>query len=686
MNSPPEKASSILERPQDLHDASWVKSLEDLEKWRYGPVDDWRELVAPCALSDLDKSSICTRCEALDIASITNRADGAQWNFTVDLSQPESDCAFCALLVALRSGARSQYEWVDPSIERSRLLDFGIRPSKSDSKSYQITCKVRDMQPRRTSHGSCLWPKDPATVDFRALNDNLAHCLNKHGHVCGSKTRLPVQELRVFNCTTRRVEYAPVGAKYVALSYVWGGVAYTAGGTMPKTIEDATTVTQQLGYDYLWVDQLCIDQNGPNKMVQIRQMDRIYRNADVTIVAAAGHNSNYGLPGVGSTPRQRQHCYNIGGSLLVQTKTTQHELLEAAVWSRRGWTYQEDLLSQRSLVFTDQDVWFNCALIDMFMGAESIPTEVRHVEHQRPIKKDLGHPNSGVEHPFNFEYLVMQYSLRALTDPSDILNGFSGFLKVFERAKYPFYHVWGVPIVPPIAKIDDDGLVEVERSTSDGFIRGLWWEIHHEYVEERVVRRSGFPSWSWSGWIGPIIFQRLIPENPSSVKDNTDINISIEVRGGTVLSWAEFEKQSYFKDQPEMISQFIRIDAWTMEVKVKPHLTEPDRRDVSAQMELKDGTHASSPATVFTVMTSPKDHDKFELFQEMTLTGIILPSGLDTEVPSVMLVEEKSGWAERIGSIQLSKMNPRERFGEKRGSWTPDSSLLRLIRREIRLR
>lgn len=75
-------------------------------------------------------------------------------------------------------------------------------------------------------------------------------------------------------------------------------------GNLPRTVEDAITVTKNLDYRYLWVDELCIEQNdSSHRASQIGKMDRIYKGADLTIVAACGDNKNYGLPGVSTTSR-----------------------------------------------------------------------------------------------------------------------------------------------------------------------------------------------------------------------------------------------------------------------------------------------------------------------------------------------------------------------------------------------
>jgi len=72
---------------------------------------------------------------------------------------------------------------------------------------------------------------------------------------------------------------------YTALSYVWGAVPHirltkanrakllepgclqAAGITpLPKTIDDAITLTRLLGRRYLWVDSLCLLQNDRDDM------------------------------------------------------------------------------------------------------------------------------------------------------------------------------------------------------------------------------------------------------------------------------------------------------------------------------------------------------------------------------------------------------------------------------------
>ena len=83
------------------------------------------------------------------------------------------------------------------------------------------------------------------------------------------------------------------------------------------------------------------------------------------------------------------------------------------------------------------------------------------------------------EKPFvQFTSAVELYTRRELTNPNDILNGFEGMQLVLEK------------------RIGDKIYFGALESMMDPSI--LWEST------KRLFRRPGFPSWSWSGWIGEI--------------------------------------------------------------------------------------------------------------------------------------------------------------------------------------
>lgn len=124
-------------------------------------------------------------------------------------------------------------------------------------------------------------------VDFKAVNDWVAYCRINHASSCGSLSQQSVRPLRLIDCNTRQLAYAPPDCPYVALSYLWGTKAFEEQGdqdnlpsVVPKVIEDAMAVAIALGTPYLWVDRYCIRQsNSEEKHRLINSMDTIYGGA-----------------------------------------------------------------------------------------------------------------------------------------------------------------------------------------------------------------------------------------------------------------------------------------------------------------------------------------------------------------------------------------------------------------------
>ncbi|KAG8668328.1 hypothetical protein FPOAC1_007707 [Fusarium poae] len=177
------------------------------------------------------------------------------------------------------------------------------------------------------------WPikiLNPQMIDFDTIRGWLSCCLSNHEQPCSLTSYPKVDGLRLIDVRTGKLEPAQSSTRYVALSYVWGKPKKDVGPSpppskcetkasqedsnvlphdIPETVEDAMIVTAALGFRFLWVDRYCVPQaeiNAEDRHCQIKQMDKIYSGADLTIIAAAGEGPQYGLPGVKKTPRKRQ--------------------------------------------------------------------------------------------------------------------------------------------------------------------------------------------------------------------------------------------------------------------------------------------------------------------------------------------------------------------------------------------
>ncbi|KAK0711809.1 heterokaryon incompatibility protein-domain-containing protein, partial [Lasiosphaeris hirsuta] len=205
-------------------------------------------------------------------------------------------------------------------------------------------------------------------------------CLADHGALCGEdggQARIAVRGMKVIDCETLMIIPATANTRWVALSYVWRLAVPDIPITnilppptepnslrlpdlIPALIVDAMTVVKNLGYRYLWVDRYCINQDDKDEVRdQIAQMDRIYRGADFTIIAAGDSN---GLAGVGgNTKRPNLDVFNFNATTtLYETDPNPIAEIRRSPWFTRGWTFQEAILSRRRLFFTNSQALFEC--------------------------------------------------------------------------------------------------------------------------------------------------------------------------------------------------------------------------------------------------------------------------------------------------------------------------------------
>jgi len=159
---------------------------------------------------------------------------------------------------------------------------------------------------------------------------------------------LDVSYFKVIDVHLNRVIAAPPRCQYVALSYVWDfttsespNFAQLDIDCLPRTIQDAITVTKLLGEKYLWVDSLCITQDDMvERKVLIHAMDRVYKYVSLAIIAADGEHSQAGLSGLFLMTEDASFITGIvaGISLTISDPVPLDvQALNASVWATRGW-------------------------------------------------------------------------------------------------------------------------------------------------------------------------------------------------------------------------------------------------------------------------------------------------------------------------------------------------------------
>lgn len=224
-------------------------------------------------------------------------------------------------------------------------------------------------------------------------------------------------------------------------------------------------------------------------------MGHIYAAAQLTIIAAAGEDPTYGLPGIVPHLRGNASFEKIGPITLSAVAFPEVCIAESR-WSTRAWTFQEAFLSKRRLFFTDRHVVFACNTKTCRdgIGFHRTNKDKQWLLNWLPIQEKGG---KHYEEPpmLSAKRLLKEYSMRNLSYEVDALNAIVGALNaLFERS---LYHVWGVPILHErdAQKPYKDNLPpDPER----GHFAMLW------YHDRPCQRRHSFPSWSSVGWTGPI--------------------------------------------------------------------------------------------------------------------------------------------------------------------------------------
>ena len=216
-------------------------------------------------------------------------------------------------------------------------------------------------------------------------------------------------------------------------------------------------------------------------------MSSIYSAAHLTIIAAAGEDPSYGLPGVSGLLSHKTHQHEVVGCTCLVTPggtDQQYEEVEESRWFSRAWTFQECYSSRRRLFFTNRTVFYVCNSPDRSEGI-NVNSGFRRFYDCLPSNADqIFYPDQSYQ---MFRRLEL-YTSRQLTYDSDALDAILSTLESFANFTHPVYHIWAIPVYIPIYQA---GLPQIP------FIALGFCHL------QPCRRRHGFPSWSVLGWDGP---------------------------------------------------------------------------------------------------------------------------------------------------------------------------------------
>jgi hypothetical protein len=225
-------------------------------------------------------------------------------------------------------------------------------------------------------------------------------------------------------------------------------------------------------------------------------MSAIYSCAIATIVCLSGTSADAGLPGISPTPRNPAAVLIAPGLSVIKRPNLKLDKDENEyTYVTRAWTFQEQLLSNRNIIFLGEQVYFQCKkellsedkYVHNFIDRTYLPTTLESVRLASEINKKRKRRYSPIEEFRWYEEFLPSYTAKQMGYPNDIVNAFLGV-----QTQLGKIFGWAFAEGLPLQLFD---------------IAILWTPI------ESVVRRitePPHPSWSWSGWIGRVHYKDIL--------------------------------------------------------------------------------------------------------------------------------------------------------------------------------
>lgn len=190
---------------------------------------------------------------------------------------------------------------------------------------------------------------------------------------------------------------------WVTLSHCWGD--YTPCRTISATIkqneasltfkelqinfQDAILVTRKLGFQYLWIDALCIIQDSPEDWAyEASQMHEIYSGASLNISSAAAHSGREGMFSSGDKDRchmepmfhlkSYSHRLDAWGTLSFRRHAGHPPmtLIANQPLYQRGWVLQQSALSPRRIEYSSEQLYWYCRTSSLNEGSPYEPRKL----------------------------------------------------------------------------------------------------------------------------------------------------------------------------------------------------------------------------------------------------------------------------------------------------------------------
>lgn len=335
------------------------------------------------------------------------------------------------------------------------------------------------------------------------------------------------------------VEKQHQGEDYLVLSHCWGTLTdqdkkrfcttsenyrtRTQGfrfDAIPKTFQDAVLVTRALQKQYLWIDALCIIQEGADCDwdSEAKTMADIFAYAYCTISASSAHGWGDGF----LKPQSDPPDIGVQGTPSAPTCTCDfNNDVDEGPLMRRAWVLQERVLSRRIIHFTAAHTYCECGdgvLCEQLTKLEPPPRRQYFiVDPNFPSRLN----RSGFHRTEDFvQFLFTKYSTSSLSFDTDRDVAIYSLLKRMEQV------------------LDSKVRYGIFRCFFGSLF--LWRRTHMNKTARIFYGKRTVPSWSWMAYSGGIEFiadamqNRMVPDylDLGFTSDGEALHVKVRKFGG----------------------------------------------------------------------------------------------------------------------------------------------------------
>jgi hypothetical protein len=382
-------------------------------------------------------------------------------------------------------------------------------------------------------------PCDPRCYEI--ISSWIQTCWKDHNCAPATDTQLPTRILEIGRKGEPNLRLSISNGRkgrYVTLSHCWGKRPTTTTtmkniaeqlksitlDALPANFRDAVIISRELGYEYLWIDSLCIIQGDRDDWVKESSlMGQVYQNCAV-MLAASGASDSYG----GMLNARPESCALPNSKLFLSRKCRPFQTLEESELGSRAWASQERILSPRIIYYSDEQILWECrddrkaevttrTLFNTYQNYNKRYHDRYHkddrfaynyADYLSNTVSATGEEDEMTYRPEGWFWAIQGYSRRHLTNPTDKLPALSGLTQnVFHsrRATGGFYlaGLWSNDILRQI--LWENGEDRVQTFCEANYIPFSSLRTITKLTKAMAYRA---PSWSWAAYDGPIYHDR----------------------------------------------------------------------------------------------------------------------------------------------------------------------------------